>query len=265
VSEKPRPSTGSGRAEPAVGRDHYSYTVYNDPKTARTFDDRRFGGPIGELVAATQAKVLTNFIGRIQGRHILDVGTGTGRAALRLARGGATVTAVDASEQMLAVARRRATEQGVQVRFQVGDAHTLEFKDRAFDVAVCLRVLMHTPQWRRCLAELCRVADQLVVFDYPSAHSAALLHSLTRRVTHAAGSRTEPYRVFTDRTIADALDRSGFRVLNVHRQFALPIQFHRAIGSRGFTEFSEEMLKRVGLLRVFGSPVTLVAQRCKSS
>ena len=55
---------------------------------------------------------------------------------------------------MLAMARRRATEQGVQVRFQVGDAHTLEFKDRAFDVAVCLRVLMHTPQWRRCLAEL---------------------------------------------------------------------------------------------------------------
>jgi len=124
---------------------------------------------------------------------------------------------------------------------------------------------MHTPQWRRCLAELCRVADQLVVFDYPSAHSAALAHSLTRRVIHAAGSRTEPYRVFTDRTIVDALDRSGFRVLNVHRQFALPIQFHRAIGSRRFTEFSEEMLKRVGLLRVFGSPVTLVAQRCKSS
>lgn len=260
-----RPSTRSGGGEPAVGRDHYSYTVYNDPKTARTFDDRRFGGPIGEVVAATQAKVLTNFIGRIQGRRILDVGTGTGRAALLLARGGAEVTGLDASEQMLAVARRRAAEQSVNVRFLVGDAHTLEFKDRAFDVAVCLRVLMHTPQWRRCIAELCRVADQLVVFDYPSAHSAALLHSLTRRAKHAVGARTEPYRVFTDRTIAEALDRSGFRVLNLHRQFALPIQFHRAIGSRRFTEFSEEILKRAGLLRVFGSPVTLVAQRCASS
>jgi hypothetical protein len=71
--------------------------------------------------------------------------------------------------------------------------------------------------------------------------------------------------VFTDRTIADALDRSGFRVLNLHRQFALPIQFHRAIGSRRFTELSEGILERAGLLRVFGSPVTLVAQRCKSS
>jgi hypothetical protein len=38
--------------------DHYSYAVYADPATAQTFDDRRFGGPIGELVAGTQARVL---------------------------------------------------------------------------------------------------------------------------------------------------------------------------------------------------------------
>ena len=71
--------------------DHYSYTVYADPATARTFDDRRFGGPIGELVAGTQARVITNMVGRISERPILDVGTGTGRAALLFARGGARV------------------------------------------------------------------------------------------------------------------------------------------------------------------------------
>jgi len=263
--EPGRGAAGSGRSGPAVNRDHYSYTTYNDPRTARTFDDRRFGGPIGELVAATQAKVLTNFIGRIQGRKILDVGTGTGRAALLLAQGAAKVTAVDASEQMLAVARRRAAEHGVTVRFLTGDAHALEFKDRAFDVVVCLRMLMHTPEWRRCIGEICRVADQLVVIDYPSAHSAALLEAMTRRVKHALGGRTEAYKVFPDRTIADALDKAGFRILNVHRQFVLPIQFHRAIGSRRFTEMSEALLKRTGLLRVLGSPVTLVAQRCVPS
>ena len=46
-------------------RRHYSYSAYADPKMARTFDDSRFGGPIGELVAGTQAHVLANFIGRI--------------------------------------------------------------------------------------------------------------------------------------------------------------------------------------------------------
>ena len=245
--------------------DHYSYSAYADPAMACTFDDRRFGGPIGELVAGTQARVLANMVGRIHGRSILDVGSGTGRAALFLARGGALVTAVDASEEMLAVARRRAFEEGVNVRFLRGDAHALDFRDHEFDVAVCLRVLMHTPDWRRCLAELCRVADRLVIFDYPSAVSAALLQSLARRAIHAAGGRTEAYRVFTDRGIRRALDQSGFQVRSIHRQFVMPMQLHRAIGSHRFTTFSERLLKRAGLLRVFGSPVTVVAERCAFS
>lgn len=253
------------RPGPAAGRDHYSYAVYADPNVARTFEDRRFGGPIGELVASTQSRVLANMIGRIHERTILDVGTGTGRAALLLARGGAYVTAIDASEQMLEVARRRAADQVVKVNLLRGDAHALDFKDRSFDVVVCLRVLMHTPDWRRCLAELCRVADRLVIFDYPSATSAALVHSMTRRVMHALGGRTEAYRVFTHGAISRALDRSNFRVRSVHRQFVLPIQLHRAIGSRGFTLTSERLLDRLFLLRFFGSPVTVCAERCASS
>ncbi len=243
---------------------HYSYTLYADPATAQTFDDRRFGGPIGALVAGTQARVLTNMVGRIHDRPILDVGTGTGRAALLLARGGARVTGVDASEQMLAVARQRAAEEGVHATFQLGDAHDLDFPDRAFDVAVSLRVLMHTPHWRRCIAELCRVADRLVIVDYPSATSAALLESMARRVLHAAGLRTEPYRVFTHRTIVQAFDRCGFRIRSVHRQFVLPIAVHKAIGSRRLTEATEHLLDRAHLLNTFGSPVTLVAERCAS-
>ena len=245
-------------------RDHYSYSTYADPTMARNFEDRRFGGQIGELVAGTQARVLANMVGRIQGRSILDVGTGAGRAALLLAHGGAIVTAIDASEAMLAVARRRAVEESVKIRFLRGDAHALDFRDHEFDVIVCLRVLMHSPDWRRCLAELCRVGQRLVIFDYPSATSAALLQSLARRVVHAAGGQTEAYRVFTDRSIRRALDQSGFRVRSIHRQFVLPIQLHRAIGSRSFTMFCGRFLKRAGLLRVFGSPVTVVAERCGS-
>src|SRR6185436_20833777 len=69
---KPRPAAPSSR-------DHYSYQVYADPVTAQTFDDRRFGGPIGEIVADTQARILSEFLAPTRGRTILDVGTGTGR------------------------------------------------------------------------------------------------------------------------------------------------------------------------------------------
>ena len=245
--------------------DHYSYSAYADPVMARTFDRRRFSGPIGELVAKSQARVLANMVGRIQDREVLDVGTGTGRAAFILALGGAKVTAVDASEEMLAIARQRAAEQSLTtIKFKRGDAHALDFADRSFDAVVSFRMLMHTPQWKRCVAELCRVAERLVIVDYPSATSVALFESLTRRVTHAMGAKTEPYRVFTHGTITEAFDRNGFRIRSVHRQFVLPIALHKAIGSRRFTRATERVLDHAGLLKPFGSPVTLVAERCVS-
>jgi len=246
-------------------REHYSYTYYADPTTATSFDERRFGGPIGELVAADQAAVLADFVGPLSGRSILDVGTGTGRAALLLARGGARVTGIDASEPMLAVARQRAVQDNLMVEFRCGDAHALAFPDGAFDVAISLRVLMHTPDWRRAIAELCRVSRDRVVFDYPSARSAALVQSVARGALHRLGARTEPYRVFTDGAIDRAIAGAGFRVVARHRQFVLPIAVHKAIGSRAFTDASERLLKRTGLLALAGSPVTLLAERCARS
>ncbi len=242
-------------------RNHYSYTVYADPATARTFDERRFGGPIGDLIASQQAEVLVRFAGDIDGQAMLDVGTGTGRAALVFARHGARVTGVDTSEPMLAVARQRAAQAGADVRFLPGDVHELPFPARSFDVAVSLRVLMHTPRWRRSLSELCRVAGRAVIVDYPSARSVALFQSLGRKALHTLGARTEPYRVFTDAEIAQAFASHGFRIRSVHRQFVLPIAAHKALGSRRVTERSERFFERLGLLDLFGSPVTALAER----
>jgi len=121
------------------------------------------------------------------------------------------------------------------------------------------RVLCLEPQKMR------RVAGRLVIVDYPSAHSFAALESMARSLAHALGVKTEPYRVFTDRTIAAAFARHGFRIRSVHRQFVLPMAFHKAIGSRRFTIAIEASLERAGLLGVFGSPITLVAERFASS
>jgi SAM-dependent methyltransferase len=248
-----------------VDSSHYSYSFYADPANARAFDERRFGGPIGELVAEQQARVLGDFVGPLTRTSILDVGTGTGRAALLLAAGGAAVTGVDASEEMLRLARERAAAEHQDVRFAVGDAHALEFPNQSFDVAVSLRVLMHTPRWRTCVAELCRVARQRVVLDYPSIHSVAAIQSAARKAVHAVGGRTEPYRVLSDAAVSAALGAHGFKITNTHRQFVLPIALHKAIGSRGFTESSERLFRSLGLQTLFGSPVTIVAERCASS
>ena len=244
--------------------DHYSYALYADPATAEGFDALRFGGPIGRLVAESQERVIVSFLPDISGLRILDVGTGTGRAAIALARRGARVTGVDASMEMLAVARRRAAESGADVVFETGDAHRLPFGDRAFDAVTCLRVLMHTPGWRQSLGELCRVARDRVIFDYPAVASAAALQAAARRMALAAGHEVEAYRVFSDRAIARELAAHGFRWRDSHRQFVLPIALHKRIGSASITERLEGALARVGLRSLIGSPVTVVAERCAS-
>lgn len=254
-----QPGTASGEHA-----DHYSYAVYADAAMAEGFDALRFSGPIGRLVAESQERVITTFLAPIAQRRILDVGTGTGRAAIALARRGAMVTGVDASDEMLTVARRRAADAGVTATFGPGDAHSLPFDDGAFDAVICLRVLMHTPGWRQALGELCRVARERVVFDYPALASVAALQSGVRRIVHAAGATVEAYRVFSDRTIDAELQRHGFRAVSRDRQFVLPIALHKRMASVAATERLEGWLARAGLRAIIGSPVTVVAERCAS-
>lgn len=244
--------------------EHYSYSVYADPAMAERFDGMRFSGPIGRMLAETQEQVIASFLDPVRGRTILDVGTGTGRAAIALAQRGALVTGVDASAEMLAVAQRRAEEAGANVVFSREDAHRLPFPDGSFSATVCLRVLMHTPDWRQSLSELCRVAQDRVVFDYPALASAAVFQSMARRVAHAAGARVEAYRVFSDASIRTVLSRNGFRVAGMHRQFVLPIAVHKRVNSESATRRIEGVLARVGLNGLLGSPVTVVAERCAS-
>lgn len=243
---------------------HYSYEAYADPKMAASFDAKRFGGPIGQLLLEEQERVLLEALGNLSGQRVLDLGTGTGRAALALAKQGARVTGVDASSEMLSVAARRAGESGLSIDFAQGDAHALAFSERSFDSAVCFRLLMHVPDWRRCLGELCRVADRRVVFDYPARASSASLQSMWRWVASHAGQKVEAYRVFGSGAIASELRRHGFQIAACHKQFVLPIAVHKAIGSAAFTKAAEGALSSVGLLRLAGSPVTVTAERCGS-
>lgn len=250
--------------DPSPRVDHYSYSVYADPAMAEAFDAMRFSGPIGRLIAQDQEEVIARFLAPVAGRSILDVGTGTGRAAIALAARGASVTGIDASAEMLAVAARRASAAHVAVTFGEGDAHRLAFADRSFDAAICLRMLMHAPDWKASLAELCRVARTQVVFDYPALTSGAAVQAAFRRAAYSFGARVEPYRVFSDRAVRAALAANGFRILDAHRQFVLPIALHKRIGSVAATRRIESGLSRLGLKQLAGSPVTVVAERCAS-
>jgi hypothetical protein len=104
------------------------------------------------------------------------------------------------------------------------------------------------------------VSARLVIIDYPSARSVALLQAIWRRLLHRFGARTGVGGCWAT-AVARVLKDAGFRVDSAHRQFVLPIAVHKAIGSRRFSERTRARLGTTRTLARFGSPVTIVAQR----
>lgn len=88
----------------------------------------------------------------------LDVGCGTGFLALLLAEAGHRPVGVDNVDEMLALARAKASERGLPARFELGDADTLPFGDGSFDLVVERHVawtladpVAALREWRRVL------------------------------------------------------------------------------------------------------------------
>ncbi len=94
------------------------------------------------------------------GTRVLDLGCGAGTitAGLGALVAPARLTAVDVDPGILAVAAGNAASEGVvNIDFQVGDAHHLEFADDSFDVAHAHQVLQHLSDPVAALRELARV------------------------------------------------------------------------------------------------------------
>ncbi|HJT03477.1 MAG TPA: class I SAM-dependent methyltransferase [Pseudonocardiaceae bacterium] len=88
--------------------------------------------------------------------EVLEVAIGTG-LNLEHYPPDLNVTGIDLSQEMLAIARRRADDLGRHVELRVGDAETLELPSAAFDTVVCTFSLCGIPDHHRALAEMTRV------------------------------------------------------------------------------------------------------------
>ncbi len=74
-----------------------------------------------EQLHMRQMEIVDRLLGDVHGLDIAEVGCGTGRASIHLARRGANVFGFDFSEKALAVARADATSAGLPVRFEVAN------------------------------------------------------------------------------------------------------------------------------------------------
>jgi ubiquinone/menaquinone biosynthesis C-methylase UbiE len=106
------------------------------------------------------------------GEAVLEVGCGPGTDVfdmVELVGPAGRLVGLDASQVMIAEARRRAAEHHLPITFEVGEVHALPFPDGTFDVCRASRLLEHLPDAARALTEMVRVTrrgGRIVVFDF---------------------------------------------------------------------------------------------------
>jgi len=110
-----------------------------------------------EMLTTPAAAKLVKFAGVRAGQHVLDVGCGTGVAAVTAARAGAKVKGLDLTPELLQRARANSAIAEVEVEWREGDAEQLPYGDGEFDVVLSQFGHIFAPRPGVALGEMLRV------------------------------------------------------------------------------------------------------------
>lgn len=120
------------------------------------------------------------------GTRMLDVACGAGQIAIPAARAGVQVTGVDIATNLVEQARARAQAEGVEARFDEGDAEMLPYEGDSFDLVVSLIGAMFAPRPERVAAELirvCRPGGRIVMANWtPEGHVGQMFKIIGKHV-----------------------------------------------------------------------------------
>ena len=155
---------------------------------------------------------------------VLDICCGGGRVAFYLASRGCTVTGLDFATALIGRARDAATAMGRRasepLRFTVGDATNLPFRDASFEHVICMGSLMYQPSERerqQAVREMVRVlrpgGSLLATVSsryYPGQYGirwAGMLYTKLRYPSSPAGDMHVPVRPYLHHYVPAELRR----------------------------------------------------------
>lgn len=219
----------------------------------------RFSGKTGAWFLEVQANIAVKLLAMNSRSTILDVGGGHGQLAEPFCRAGYRVTILGSDESC----RKRVAGliDSARCDFKIGNVIDLPFDDRSMDATASFRLLPHCEQWPKLVAELCRVARERVVVDYPAITGINALAPMLFSAKQKVEKNTRVWRQFKHHEVIAAFEQNGFRLVARRGQFFLPMVLHRALRCRTLSRLLEGACGLVGLRRLFGSPVIAVFER----
>jgi SAM-dependent methyltransferase len=113
-----------------------------------------------QRITETIADIHEAVVERLQpgpGDDMLDLACGTGAMAELAAQRGARVVGVDLAPALIETAKERASQQGLEIDYRVGDAENLDFPDASFDKVSSTCGIMFTPDHEAVARQLARI------------------------------------------------------------------------------------------------------------
>ena len=152
------------------------------------------------------------------GGTVLEVATGTGLVALKIASAADQVHAIDISPQMIDEAKKKTGKSGIDnVAFSVEDAYAIPFDDGMFDTVICNNALHNMKHPEDALSEIRRVLK-------PGGRFIAIIagvgESLKFKIALTISTLIGQLPVFHKLNLdefADFIDKSGFAVVTKER------------------------------------------------
>ena len=125
---------------------------------------------------AVEEPVMLKLLEGLQFESALDVGTGTGRHAIRLAERGTRVMGCDLSWEMMKVAQSKRVAVEDRLSFvQATSEASLPFHDKYFDLVLCSLVLSHVTNLSQCIREFARVQTKSGICLFSDFHPDAII------------------------------------------------------------------------------------------
>jgi SAM-dependent methyltransferase len=180
------------------------------------------------------ARVVVEYAAPTAGERVIDVGCGTGNAALLAAERGAGVTGVDPAARLLEVASQRAAARGLEAQFVRGEAEALPIDDGDADLVLSVFGVIFASDPREAVAEMARVTapDGRIVLSAwnPSGavHRAVSAASDAVRRALGAPSGPSPFPWHETRALAELFGPHGFRVSAAEERIAFTASSARA-------------------------------------
>jgi SAM-dependent methyltransferase len=169
----------------------------------------------------------------LEGRALLDAGCGAGLAVRLAADRGATVSGLDASAPLLAVARDRTRSAGLRT----GDIQALPYGDASFDVVTAFNSIQYAADPAAAVGELarvCRAGGQVVigVWGEPSRCETEALFSRLRSLAPPPPGTPAPLAVSDPGVVESLLEKAG---LTLSGGGTVPVSFSYADHEQAWT------------------------------